>query len=461
MRIHRIRVAIFAVAAFIPNTLPLVFGTKLAGNVTVIFAYLLLVPFAMTHRWRWPILLMSSATNIINEETPVPACIILALIYLALNFPSLKKALAQANPLKLFLALSVLSFLGSIPFAILRGASPLGISRLYVIYFAAPIALVLVGMTLKVPPSHVGLWIMILISYAAITWFAFFFGGRPEIYIPDALNPRLNAIYYTLGKATVIFTRTQISIPMAATAAACLAIALSGACLLLAVPFFCLIVLIMLRLGSVGSLAALAAGGALMICLWLLSAVKRKFGNRKRILVFFIVAAVAAIVVQVKFKAEAAYFAARLEVKYNDFREHGLAGIDRYPYWATAVRQIRENPLGEGWSTATRDKNWTYPHNDYLVFALSYGILGGAAYLTLVIWLGISGIKKVLTSSSGDWEILGGLILAGAGAVIFLNSFIDHLVANRWGYFIVWALFALAFMPEPGLPEAPNKNPDP
>jgi len=447
------RIALFAIFAFIPNVLPLIVGTELTGNLIVILFYLLLVPLAMTRSWKWPIILMSSATNIINENSPVPMCIILALIYVAIYFRRIKSALTQAKPLSIFLGLSMLSFLGSMPFAVVRGASPLGISRLYVIYFVAPIALVLMGMTFKVPRSHVGLWITILIFYAAATWLAFFFLGQPEISIPDALNPRLNAVYYTLGKATVIFWRTQISIPMAATAAACLAIALIGNYLYSAIPLFCLIFLIMLRLGSVGSILALAASGILTILFWLLGAVKRKLRNRKRILAFLVIAAAALILVQIRFREEAGYFIARLEVKYDGFRQYGLEGIDRYPYWATAVRQIKENPLGEGWSTATRDENWTYPHNDYLVYAISYGIIGGVTYFALVVWLLITGIKKTMASLASDWEIANGLILVGVGSVIFLNSFIDHLVANRWGYSIVWALIALAFMPQPSLPE--------
>ena len=86
------------------------------------------------------------------------------------------------------------------------------------------------------------------------------------------------------------------------------------------------------------------------------------------------------------------------------------------------------------------DKVKSFTHNDYLAFTVSYSVLGGLAYASLVLGLLFSFLRK-RKNTINDPSLLA-VYLAGLGVIVVVavNSMTDHMTENRWYYNFIWSV---------------------
>ena len=239
-------------------------------------------------------------------------------------------------------------------------------------------------------------------------------------------------IEYQLGKVLINFLRTEIGFILAALICASTAIAISrvrrqyrwvaGACL--ASNTFLLFVT-----ASFGSGLACICGLAAIFY------VQSRVVNVTRVLVS--VAAIACMVLLTYSLAPSnvkEYVGKRYEHHITD------ADTDRLGLWERAVDQFFEHPEGVGLTLSVGDKVKSFIHNDYLTYAVSYGVTGGLAYTFLILGLMVSFFQR-RKSRIKDPAALA-VYLAGLGVIVAVavNSMTDHMTENRWYFNLIWSL---------------------
>jgi O-antigen ligase len=123
-----------------------------------------------------------------------------------------------------------------------------------------------------------------------------------------------------------------------------------------------------------------------------------------------------------------------------EHRVVNVADADRFTLWSRAVDYILEYPLGVGLTYMVGDKVKTQPHNEYLVYAVSYGALGGLAYPFLFVGLLASFFlrgKKMIKDPPALAVYLAGL---GVTVAVAVNSMTDNVGVCRWYFNIMWSL---------------------
>ncbi len=239
-------------------------------------------------------------------------------------------------------------------------------------------------------------------------------------------------LQYQLGRVVVSFVRTEVGFILAALICASTAVAVSqiktqykllaGACL--AVNAF-----LLLATGSFGSILACLCGLAAIF-----------YTQFRTVKVTKVLAAVAVIccVLFLTYSLSPPSIKEYLGKRY----EHRVvkADTDRLWLWARALEQILQHPEGVGLTLAVGDKVKYYIHNDYLTYAVSYGLIGGMGYASLVVALLIS-FFRVKKSAIHDPSALA-IYLAGLGVIVALavNSVTDHMNSNRWYFNVIWSL---------------------
>ena len=131
------------------------------------------------------------------------------------------------------------------------------------------------------------------------------------------------------------------------------------------------------------------------------------------------------------------------------------ADDDRLVLWSRAMDYFFEHPEGVGLTYTVGDKVKSNPHNEFIVYAVSYGVIGGLAYPSLVIGLLIYFFKRG-KSRIEDHNAFA-IHLAGFSIIIALavNSMTDNIGVNRWYFNVIWSLIwysyfcSRAAQPEP------------
>lgn len=113
---------------------------------------------------------------------------------------------------------------------------------------------------------------------------------------------------------------------------------------------------------------------------------------------------------------------------------------DRFFLWSRAIEYFYQHPEGVGSTVTVGDKVKSNPHNDYLAFAVSYGLIGALAYPVLIIGLLIYWYKN-RNMIIDDNNALA-ITTAGQGVIVAfaLNSMTDNIIANRWYFNVIWSL---------------------
>lgn len=239
-------------------------------------------------------------------------------------------------------------------------------------------------------------------------------------------------VQYSLGKVIVDFTRTGVGFMLAALICASTAIVISqvkvlyrlfaGACLT----------------ANVYLLFSSASFGSIFSCFCGLLAIfftKMKKAGIARTL-GSVAAVFCAVIVVYNFLPPSTK-------DYLDKRyEHRVVeeDTDRFFLWSRAIEYFFDHPEGVGFTLTVGDKVKSNPHNDYLAFAVSYGLIGGLAYPVLIIGLLIYWYRNrnVIIDDNNALAIT----TAGQGVIVafFLNSMTDNIIANRWYFNVIWSL---------------------
>lgn len=237
---------------------------------------------------------------------------------------------------------------------------------------------------------------------------------------------------YQLGKVTVNFLRTEVGFILAALICASTAITVSqvgnlyrliaGACL--AANVFLLLVT-----ASFGSILASLCGLAAIFCIQVRTVSLTKVIGSAAIICCMLGLTFVLLPPSVK-----DYLGKRYEHRVTD------ADTDRLTMWGRAVEQFLQHPEGIGWTLSVGSGIKSVIHNDYLAYAVSYGLTGGLAYVSLVTGLVIS-FFQVRKSALHDPAALA-VHLAGLGVIVAVavNSMTDHMTENRCYFTLIWSI---------------------
>lgn len=239
-------------------------------------------------------------------------------------------------------------------------------------------------------------------------------------------------LQYTLGRVVVNFLRTEVGFILAALICASTAIAISkvktlyrllaGACLISNA-------FLLLATGSFGSALACLCG--------LVAIFYKQF---RAVTVTKVLASVAVIccILLLTYSFSPPSIKGYLEKRYTHRVTN--ADTDRLRLWGRAMDYFLEHPGGVGFTLSAGDRVKSYIHNDYLAYAVSYGIMGGIAYTSLVVGMLIPFLlvrKKASDSPAGH-----AIYLAGLGVIVAIaaNSMTDHMTENRWYFTLIWSI---------------------
>jgi O-antigen ligase len=239
-------------------------------------------------------------------------------------------------------------------------------------------------------------------------------------------------LLYALGKVIVNFQRTDVGFILAALICASTAVTVSevkglyrvlaGACLASNV-FFLLVT------GSFGSILAVICGLAAIFY-----AQFRRVNVARVLLSVIVIACLLVLAYSLSPPSIKEYLEKRYEQRVVKTDQ------DRPVLWARGMAYLLEHPEGVGLTLAVGDEVRSFIHNDYLVYAVSYGVIGGLGYASLVAGLLISFFQR-RKSLMNDPSALA-VFLAGLGVIVALavNSMTDHSNVNRWYFNVIWCL---------------------
>jgi len=423
------------------------FGVGMSINLVSIYignpyiVSLLLLPIALiaTIKWMaqpvpWVVLVSVIAANPVNTNAPIALNLIFAIFLIMLNMQLLERL---PSWLYLILIFAFISILGSVidwdstgtfftQFAAIGNYVIGPFFLLPLIYFRlqkevdADLLLTVFVFSLIVPS-------IILIFLARLL-------GTPVIGVNSAgFGYLVNISIYHFVNTDFYFTRTQVGILLAALICASFAIITTdfNNKLIRLITFVCLIgaIFILLVTGSVGSSLTALGGTAL-----LLGVARRYLSIKKQLVILPILLALALVGWNQLPEGIKGYVESRYEQKVAG----GIDTSDRSGRWQTSLDYLIKNPLGRGWDLYVEPIG-TYPHNDYISYGIAFGFACGLLYLfvPMKILLSMISYKEHLTNPARVAILLAGV---GATAVLVVNSFSDHLTANRWYFNIIWSI---------------------
>ncbi len=235
---------------------------------------------------------------------------------------------------------------------------------------------------------------------------------------------------YRLGNAYINFLRTEIGFILAALICASVAIVscpiktgiktVASGCLLVNI-------FLLLSTASFGSIAACFMGLAAIFLVQM-----QKINLGKVILSVFVLCFTLVITYALAPDSTKDYLEKRFEHRVVN------KDTDRLTLWAYGVDAILKHPEGVG--LTLKGSTGAFIHNDYIVYMVSYGVIGGLCYFLLVISVIVS-FLRLRKKISRDPAALA-VYLAGLGVIVALafNSITDHSNENRWYFNVIWSI---------------------
>ena len=277
-----------------------------------------------------------------------------------------------------------------------------------------------------------GLLFFLIIPSTALLISAKLFGSVSNSWVASqhASSGSAGYLMYKLGNAHINFLRTEVGFILAALICASAAIAVTqvkGFYRLLAGGCLIINVFLLLSTGSIGSTVSCFLG---------LSAIfytQIKKVNITKVFVPVLILCVTLILTYVFVpQSTKTYLEGRFEHRVTN------ANSDRLILWGYGFDSLLEHPEGVGFTF--QSSNGAFIHNDYIVYAVSYGIFGGLGYLILIVGLLLSFIK-MRKKVSRDPSALA-VYLAGIGVLVALsiNGITDHSNESRWYFNAMWSI---------------------
>ena len=279
-----------------------------------------------------------------------------------------------------------------------------------------------------------GLLFYLIIPSTLILFIAYCFGTPIQSKINLQLLP--GYMSYKLGNTEFNFIRTIVGYILSSFICASIAIIVSRVkTLYRLLAALCLIInfLLLLITGSVGSTIACLFGLAAIFC------TQSRMVNLIRFLISIMVVACLLLLIWNLSPVRVKNY---VEQRYQDRLVDKGEGInqDRFMLWGLAINYLYEHPEGVGWTLLVGDIKKSFPHNTYLVYAVSYGIIGGMVYAYLVLRLLIYFFRKSKTMKKDPYAMAVTHAGLGVVVVVFVNSMTDHMVASQWYFNIIWSI---------------------
>jgi len=239
-------------------------------------------------------------------------------------------------------------------------------------------------------------------------------------------------LLYQLGKVIVDFSRTGVGFILAALICASTAVAVSqvkGLYRLLAGACLVSNVFLLLATGSFGSIFAGLCGLAAIFYTQF-----RRVNVARVLLLVIIIACLLVLTYSLSPTSIKEYLGKRYQFRVVE------SNTDRLVLWARAMDYFLEHPEGVGLTFRVGDTVKSNPHNNYIVYAVSYGVIGGLAYPFLVTGLLIY-FFKIRKMRTEDHSALA-ISLAGYGVIVAfaVNSMTDDIGVSRWYFNAIWSL---------------------
>lgn len=408
------------------------------GNPYIISLLAIPIAAVMTFRWLnnplpWIVLVSVFAANPVNLDAPISLNLYFAIFLLVLKMQYLDR-------LPSWIYLSLLTALISIIGSIINWSATSDLSTqiaAIINYILGPFFLIpLIYFRLQsVHDSDSlikGIVLSLIIPSISYMLLAHFFGD-PTIDKNSAFEDFINVNTYHLGNVDINLIRTQAGIPLAVFICSSFSIilcAVSNRIRQIAAIFLILTIFLLLVTGSVGS--SLAALCGIMLLLY----IARRYMSLKRYVMILPIAIVFALVGWSQLPQEIKdYAGSRYEERFSGT---GVDTSDRSERWLLSLEYLLKNPEGRGWDLYVAPIG-VYPHNEYLSYGIAFGIICSFIYLVVPAKI-LFFLLNIKIHSNNPAQLA--ILLAGIGAitVFLINSFTDHLSANRWYFNVVWSI---------------------
>lgn len=434
-------------AAYVLIGIAIICVSLVLGSTYAVSAFVLFIGLFVTAAFRkyplpWIFLVSILTANPINYSAAFPCNLILVFCLVLYNVTYLFK-LPRWNYIAAVLALAGFAFSSgnwmSDPLSILQQTNYM-INYLMMPIILLPVIFFRMAEEKDNLAKLKGLLFYLIIPTTLLLLLAYVF-GTPIKKITIEHYHAMDIRMYKFINTEVNFTRTHAGIILASLICASSAITILPVKVLyrlMAALCLAINVLLLLTIGSVGSsLAGLCGIIAIFFCASL------RINILRSIISVFVVVSMLILVwafAPVKVKDY-------VELRYKErFVTKGINTVDRTMLWKRALDYSMDHPEGVGWSISygegSRKSN---AHNDYLLYAINYGVIVGILYAYLVIRFFLYFLRRSKTIFNDPNALVVNLAGLGVVVVLLINSMSDHLTANKWYFNIVWSIIWYAY----------------
>ncbi|MBV5328702.1 MAG: O-antigen ligase family protein [Chlorobium sp.] len=406
--------------------------------VAVIVVFVSLIVLALGNRLQNVRSILPSilAANPINGIAILPGNLVFAVMSVIFDFKSVTRL-----PRWVFVmtAMAFMSFVFSSIHWISNFKPQLGYMVQYLLGPLLLIPLVYVRLAENVSYTVKLKWLVLyLIIPSTVLFYVAYLIGAPVSTLKDE-DLIMNIRYYQLGNTLFDFTRTHIGFILASLLCAStpiIILKIKGLYRLLATICFILNFILLLITGSVGSFLAFLCG---FIVIFLI--ISRRLLIRSVIAFTFILSLLAIV-----WASSSPDIKQYVETRYEErFVKKGVNVEDRSILWGHAFNYMLKHPEGVGWSILVGDTIKHNTHNDYFLYAISYGIIAGMVYVYTLLRLAIQFFIRSIDEKLDLHRQAISLAGLGVAIVVIVNSLGDHLVANRWYFYVVWSILWFSY----------------
>jgi len=409
------------------------------GNPYLVSLLAVLLAALMTFKWLnkpmpWIVLVSVIAANPVNINASISLNLIFAFFLILLNTQYLNKL---PSWLYIVLVFAFVSILGSVINWRVNGGYFTQFAAIlnYIVgpFFLIPLIYFRLQKVRNAKLLLTGFVISLIVPSVILMYLARLFGSPVVDSRTSAFDYLVNISVYYLGNVEFQLTRTHAGILLASLICASFAVIVSSVSKtirLLCVGCLIIAIFLLLVTGSVGSTLAALCG----IILLLITA--QRYNSLKRYIVILpIIIGFAFVGWNQVPQGIKTYADSRYEERFSG---SAIEASDRTIRWQESLEYMIQNPEGRGWDLYVSTTG-SYPHNEYLAYAIAFGFLCGLLYIFVPAKILFSMLApKVRIKSPAQITIL----LAGVGVVTVLLfiSFSDHLTANRWYFNVVWSI---------------------
>ena len=438
----KILIAIAFVIGMTINIVSIFVGNPYIVSATVVLFSLTITLLSKQYQRAWIFFATILAANPVNLNATISSNLIFAICLLIYNIQYIRELPRFIYLANIFAIISLIVSSINWLFAS-ANLSPWSQVSAFVNYFFGPI-LLLPLIYFKMEKSEnghvnlIGLLFFLIIPSTIILFLAHRF-GKPVASVSGDIHTLVNLTLYQFGNTFFTFTRTQVGFILSSLICASISVIICKVgSLNRLLASICLILnsFLLLVTGSVGSVLACLCGLATIFFVGMFN-----ISITKYLIIVSIIFSLFFSVWNLSDTGVKKYMVERYEER---FTKRGMDLHDRSVIWNLALDYIKNHPEGVGWSLYIREIR-TYPHNDYFSYAIAYGVMGGLVYFCVLLKLGCSFFRRQRGIVEDPFRLAIRSAGLGVFVVVLINSFSDHLTANRWYFNVIWSLLWYAY----------------